>query len=108
VTEQFPPLPPDSALGSLPRRAHCPNWPRLLREQDAAAYLSIGTTLLRERGPKPKKLGGRTLWDIRDLDRFADALDGQPLDPVDAGSHAQDLERAWREARAKKKGQGNG
>lgn len=91
VTAQFPPLAGLSA-----------RWPRLMGEADAAAYLSIGTTTLREKGPKPKKLGQRSLWDRRDLDRFADALAGQPLDDADAGSHSRDVERAWLESRANK------
>ena len=56
-------------------------WPRLMGEATAAEYLSISATTLRDRGPKPKHLGRRALWDIQDLDRWADALDGKPLDP---------------------------
>src|SRR3546814_8487549 len=63
-----------------PARAALPNWPRLLRRQDAAAYLGIGVSMLDEHGPSPKRLGRRVLYDIRDLDRWADALDDQPLD----------------------------
>lgn len=77
-------------------------------ERMAADYLSIGTTALREKGPAPKKIGGRTLWDKRDLDRFADALDGQPLDEPQAASHSKDVERAWMDARAKRKEKGDG
>jgi hypothetical protein len=105
--KQFPPLSPDAApFATLPQRAaRLPHWPRLLNERMAADYLSIGTGLLRDRGPKPKKVGGRTLWDIRDLDRFADALAGVTLDPPAAGSHASDIEAAWRERReARRKG----
>lgn len=89
-----------------PRAARRPSWPRLMNERDAADYLSIGTTLLRDLLP-PKKIRGRSVWDIRDLDRFADALDGQPLDEAQAESHAKDVERAWLESRAKK-GKTNG
>ena len=74
-------------------------------EDDAAHYLGVGATMLREHGPKPKKWRGRTLWDRHDLDRFADALDGQPLDDGEAESHAADVEAAWREQR-KKRGKG--
>lgn len=49
-------------------------------EPMAAAYLGIGKTTLRDSGPKPKNLGRRILYDRRDLDRWADALSGQPLD----------------------------
>jgi len=52
-----------------------PDWPRLLSEEQACAYVSIGKTLLREKGPKPKQIGRRVLYDRRDLDRWADALD---------------------------------
>lgn len=61
-------------------RAALPDWPRLMDVHTAAAYLSIGASTLRERGPAPRKLGSRTLYDRHDLDRFADALAGQPLD----------------------------
>lgn len=76
-----------------------PDWPRLLSESDAAAYLSIGTTMLREHGPRPKSLGRRVLWDRRDLDRWVDALDGQPLDGSDAEAEARETERRWLERR---------
>lgn len=61
-------------------RADLPDWPRLMRVEQAARYLSIGATMLREHGPKPKRLGGCVLWDRHDLDRWADALGDQPLD----------------------------
>src|SRR3712207_3561874 len=57
-----------------------PDWPRLMDEPQAGEYLSIGKTMLREHGPKPKRLGRRVLYDRRDLDRWADRLGGQPLD----------------------------
>lgn len=108
MTQQFPPIPDAASFATLPRRAtRLPDWPRLMGERLAADYLSIGTTQLRARGPAPKKIGGRTLWDKRDLDRFADALAGQPLDDVDAGSHSRDVERAWRDRRAQR-GKANG
>lgn len=60
--------------------ATMPFWPRLMRADLAAQYLGIGTTTLSQDGPAPKRKGRRVLYDIRDLDRWADALDGQPLD----------------------------
>ncbi len=48
--------------------------PALLGEPDAALYLGIGTTTLRKLGIKRRVLGGRRLYDRRDLDAFADAL----------------------------------
>ena len=61
-------------------RAAMPDWPRLMAVELAARYLGIGTTTLREKGPQPKRIGVRVLYDRRDLDRWADTLDGQPLD----------------------------
>lgn len=71
--------------------AALPDWPRLMGERLAAAYLGIGASTLRERGPRPRKVGTRTLYDRRDLDRWADALDGQPLDPPAREAEADDV-----------------
>ena len=51
-----------------------PNWPRLMSAKLAAAYVSMSETTIRERGPKPKRFGKRCLWDIHDLDRWAESL----------------------------------
>lgn len=72
-------------------------WPRLLSEPDAAEYLSISPTLLREHGPKPKRCRRRVLYDIQDLDRWADRLDGQPLDEADERDEAAEVERRFLE-----------
>lgn len=85
-------------------RERRPDWPRLLCEREAADYLSIGTTMLREKGPAPKSLGRRKLWDRRDLDRWADALDGQPLEGKDAIDEAAEVERRFIESRKDKPG----
>jgi hypothetical protein len=82
-------------------RLELPDWPRLMSEDLAAAYLSIGTTKLREEGPAPKRHGRRVLYDRRDLDRWADALNEQPLSEADQVREAQEVERRWREKRAK-------
>ena len=71
--------------------------PRLMREEEAARYLSIGTTMLRERGPRPKHVGRRALWGIRDLDRWGGRLDGQPLDEADETKEAAEIERRFLE-----------
>lgn len=82
-------------------RVILPDWPRLMSEEMAAAYLSIGTTTLREHGPEPKRQGRRVLYDKRDLDRWADRLDGQPLDAAREGEEADEVERRFLEQRRK-------
>lgn len=81
-------------------RPGMPGWPRLLSADLAALYLSISMTNLREYGPKPKRHGRRVLYDLHDLDRWADRLDGQPLDEHDEEVEADEVERRWREKRA--------
>lgn len=76
--------------------------PRLMSETEAAHYLSIGTTTLRERGPSPKRLGRRVLYDIKDLDRWADRLGDQPLDEQSAKEEAAEVERKFLERRARR------
>lgn len=68
-----------------------PDWPRLMREAMAAAYLGISASMLREHGPKSKHVGRCAVWDRRDLDRWADALGTSSTDP-------QPLDRPAREA----------
>jgi hypothetical protein len=68
-----------------------PDWPRLMSVELAARYLSIGTTMLRERGPQPKHLGARVLYDRQDLDRWADALSGQELDAPAREAEGDDI-----------------
>jgi hypothetical protein len=70
-----------------------------MSEDTAALYLSIGTSTLRMAGPKPKRLGRRVLYDIRDLDRWADRLDGQPLDGKRQEDEAAEIERRFLEKR---------
>lgn len=57
-----------------PRPRILPHWPRLMDVRMAALYVSRSETTLRERGPKPKRDGRSVLYDIRDLDRWADQL----------------------------------
>lgn len=82
-------------------------WPRLLSRELAADYVGLGVSTL-DAGvpgfPAPIQVGRRRLYDIRDLDRWADALAGQPLDAVAEQSHKRDLERGFLEGRAKRKG----
>lgn len=74
-------------------------WPRLLSEGQAADYLSIGATTLRALGIRTRRMGRRVLYDIRDLDRFVDLMDGQPLQPVEQARATEDEERRFFEKR---------
>lgn len=80
-------------------RPALPNWPRLMSEDQAARYLSIGTTTLRQRGPVPRKLGRRRLYDRHDLDRWADRLGGQPLSVAESEEEASMVEQRFLERR---------
>ena len=80
-------------------RAALPDWPRLMSEPLAAAYVGIGTTMLRRNGPAPKAIGKRRLWDRIDLDRWADRLGGQPLTVAEQRSEAAEVERRFLEKR---------
>lgn len=92
-------------MNEAPIRPALPDWPRLMGEQLAAAYLGIGVTMLNEKGPAPKRdadlIGNRKLWDRRDLDRWADALAGQPLTGEEADAESRDVERRFFEGRRK-------
>lgn len=70
--------------------------PRLLGRADAAHYLGIGPTLFdglvcQGLMPRPKQIGKRRLWDIRELDEAIDELPqadrsdqiGKARDPFD-------------------------
>lgn len=61
-------------------------WPRLMKANDAAAYIGTSPTNLRRlvvRGElaQPLLRGGERLWDIRDLDEHAESLarNGEPI-----------------------------
>jgi len=59
--------------------------PRLLSRDAAAAYVGIGTTKFDEmvgdsRMPRPRRVDGRKLWDLRQIDS---AIDNLPLDHVE-------------------------
>lgn len=78
-------------------RPALPDWPRLMDVELAAAYLGIGASTLRASGPEAKRLGRRALYDRRDLDRWADALGGQPLDHAARADEGADIERRVQE-----------
>jgi hypothetical protein len=86
-------------MGAEPLRFELPNWPRLMSEPLAAAYLSISPSTLREHGPAPKRRGRRVLYDLRDLDRWADALGEQPLTDGQREAEAAEVERRFLEKR---------
>lgn len=89
-------------MGAEPIRAIQAYAPRLMSERDAARYLSIGTTTLRSQGPTPKRLGRRVLYDLRDLDRWADSLGGQPLTEPAQEAEAAEVERRFLEELAQR------
>lgn len=80
-------------------RAALPDWPRLMSEPMAAAYLSLGASTLRKDGPAPRKCGRRNLYDRHDLDRWADRLAGQPLSVRGMQDEAAEVERRFMEKR---------
>lgn len=84
-------------MSSSPSTSKLRPWPRLLNEELAADYLSISRTSLRTRGPKPKHVGRRALWDIQDLDRWVDALSGQPLNHQQREDEGDDILRRVKE-----------
>jgi predicted DNA-binding transcriptional regulator AlpA len=78
--------------------AAMPSWPRLLSADLAAAYLGISRRNMLERVaqhmlPAPLKIGERTLWDIRALDRFVDALMG--VTPASAANDEEPSNEGW-------------
>lgn len=85
-------------------RSTLPDWPRLMSQPIAAAYLSVSENKLREQGPKPKPWGGRILYDRKDLDRFADRLEGQPLDTAAEADEAASIEERFLENRKRGRG----
>jgi len=76
-----------------------PDWPRLMSEPQAAAYVSLSVNTLRANGPSPRRVGRRVLYDRIDLDRWADRLGGQPLTVPEMRAEAADVERRFLEKR---------
>jgi hypothetical protein len=71
------------AVSKTPRVSTLPVGmvPRGLSREQSADYYGISATKFDEmvadgRAPKPKKIDGRRVWDIRQLDRAFDKLDG--------------------------------
>ncbi len=90
-------------MNAPPARVHTPRerrgWPRLMKRADACDYVSLGETRLRTHGPAPHMVDGVERWDRRDLDRWVDALDGQPLGPSEIAAESNDVERRFLERR---------
>ncbi len=84
-------------------KAPLPDWPRLMSEDLAAAYLSISATMLRVHGPPPLRLGRRILFDRHHLDRWVDHLSGQPLGETEEQDEAAEVERKFLERRSGKR-----
>jgi hypothetical protein len=80
-------------------RPTLPDWPRLMGEDMAAAYVSLSATTLREKGPAPARLGKRRLYDRHVLDSWADRLAGQPLTAQEMQQEASEVERRFLEKR---------
>jgi hypothetical protein len=83
-----------------------PDWPRLMPEEMAAAYLGVSLSQFRReqaRGlwPKPKRRGARlNTYDRRELDDAVDRLEGGVNHPTpdydrefDLGKHPSSLPR---------------
>ena len=64
-----------------PDSENSPNLPlpvrRCLTKEQAAEYLGIGVTLLLQAGPRPIKIGRRSVWDVIDLDAWLDEYKGR-------------------------------
>lgn len=65
---------------TAPDRIALPGWPRLMRVELASRYLGLGETKFRSLAIPSRQIGGAVVWDIQELDRFASALAGLPLD----------------------------
>ena len=68
--------------------------PRLVARADAAYYVGVGTTLfddLVRQGvmPRPKAIGSRRLWDLRELDKAIDELPEAGTSVQDEKSHSE-------------------
>jgi hypothetical protein len=83
-----------------------PDWPRLMPEEMAAAYVGVSLSQFRREQakglwPKPKTRGARlNTYDRKELDDAVDRLDGDVNDPApdydaefDIGDHQGSLSR---------------
>lgn len=70
--------------------SQCPR--RGLKREEAALYVGLGATkfmALVEDGrmPRPKRIDGRVVWDIRSLDLAFDSLPDESSAPVNSWAH---------------------
>ena len=84
---------------TAPARTTLPDWPRLMPETLAAAYIGLSPTRLQAIGPAARVIGKRRLYDRHDLDRWADRLDNQPMDARAEQEEAAEIERRFLEKR---------
>lgn len=101
----------DSIATAHESQLQLPNWPALMDEETAAAYLGVGVTSFRAiaagAGARPVDLGLRLLrWRKSDLDRVVEALPlrGETLPPCHPPEAAIDLALAAVARRSAKKG----
>jgi hypothetical protein len=97
-----------SPVERLPGASIRGRWGRLLSDADAAEYLGISRTTLRDLDVVAKRLGKRRLYDIRDLDRFVDrmnaAAEGAPvLEAADPAAAADEEARFFERRRRRGK-----
>lgn len=76
-----------------------PDWPRLMAEPVAAAYISLSPSTLRTLRLRTRRVGRRVLYDRRDLDTWVDGMSGQPLDERQQEEESARIERMFLEKR---------
>jgi hypothetical protein len=89
----------DSGGGLPPRSGRLPDWPRLLSIELAAAYVGLGVTAFEALELPARRIGRRKLYDRNELDRWADRLDGQPVEDGGGADESKAAERRFLERR---------
>lgn len=57
--------------------------PRLMQAREAARYLGMSESKFRGLDIRSKLAGGNRLWDVRNLDDYADILEFDGVDPCE-------------------------